>query len=219
MRVQDVMTTDVVTLDPDTPLKEAARVLLERRISGAPVVEDHRVVGVLSEADLLELERGHEDRPHGIFRSRDRRRVVADDEPRTVRDVMTSPAITVMPVWTVAGAAALMLDKDVNRLPVVRADGLAGIITRADVVRAFARTDDAIAQEVREAVMLQKALHVDESPVDVAVTGGEVVLTGTVRESDTAERLVNAARGVPGVLAVRSELRWTDGNGALLTDG
>ena len=123
---------------------------------------------------------------------------------------MSSPAITVMPIWTVAGAAALMLDKHVNRLPVVRANRLVGIVTRADIVRAFARLDEAIRLEVAEAVDVQQGLVLDDSPVAVTVHGGEAVLTGTVRRRSQAEILPKVAEAVPGVVAVRSELGWSE---------
>ena len=211
MRVADVMTTDVMTVTPETPLKEAARMLVGRGVSGCPVVENDVVVGVVSETDVVNLERGDfSQADHKIFRSRDRKRDVQRASARTVGDVMSSPAITVMPIWTVAGAAALMLDKHVNRLPVVRADRLVGIVTRADVVRAFARLDEAIRVEIAEAVNLQQGLVLDDSPVEVTVHGGEAVLTGTVRRRSQAEILPKVAEGVPGVVAVRSELGWSE---------
>ena len=213
MRVQDVMTTDVVTVTPDTPLKDAARLLVERRISGVPVVIETKVVGMLSESDLVELERGDFDPSPGIFLSRDRTHD-AHPEASTVGDVMTTPAITVMPAWTVAGAAALMIDNSVNRLPVVRAGDLEGIITRVDVVRAFARTDAAIEREIGASIEFQQNVVLDDSPVTVTVEEGEAVLAGTVRSRSQAERLRTVAANVPGVVAVHSELAWSDGNGS-----
>jgi CBS domain-containing protein len=103
-----------------------------------------------------------------------------------------------------------MLDKHVNRLPVVRANRLVGIVTRADVVRAFARLDEAIRVEIAEAVAIQQGLVLDDSPVEVTVHGGEAVLTGTVRRRSQAEILPKVAEGVPGVVAVRSELGWSE---------
>ena len=107
MRVEDVMTTDVMTVTPETPLKEAARMLVGRGVSGFPVVQDGVVVGVVSETDVVNLERGEFSQgDHRIFLSRDRKRDVQRASARTVGEVMSSPAITVMPIWTVAGAAA-----------------------------------------------------------------------------------------------------------------
>jgi CBS domain-containing protein len=205
----------VVTVTPDTPLKDTARLLLERRISGVPVVVGSSVVGVLSESDLVELERGDIDRRHGVFRFRDRKRSVARAGSRTVREVMTSPPITVRPVWSVAGAAALMLHTDVNRLPVVTAGRLVGIITRADVIRAFARSDDAIEHEIRDAIGLQQAAVLDEAPVVVTVLHGEATLDGTVRRRTEAERLANAAAGVPGVVDLHSNLGWSEDDSSI----
>ncbi len=212
MRVEDVMTTDVATVTPETPLKEAARMLVGRRISGFPVVHDGVVVGVVSEADFVELERGDFDaQRHGIFRSRDRQRDVQRACARTVGEVMSSPPVTVRPIWTVAGAAALMLDKGVNRLPVTRAAGeLIGILTRADVVRAFARTDEAIRREVREAMTFHQGLMLDDAPVGVEVHDGVAALTGAVGLRSQAERLPKVVADVPGVVAVESELTWSE---------
>ena len=124
---------------------------------------------------------------------------------------MTSPAITVRPIWTVAGAAALMLDKRVNRLPVVKAGQARRIVTRAD---SFARSlglDEAIRVELREAVDFHQGLMLlDESPVEVAAHGGEAVLTGKVRRRSQAEILPKVAEAVPGVVAVRSALDWSE---------
>ena len=123
---------------------------------------------------------------------------------------MTSPPITVMPIWTLASAAAIMIDKGVNRLPVVRGDELVGIVTRADIVRAFARSDEAIQEELRDSVQFHQGLVLDDSPVAVSVDEGRAVLAGTVRMRSQAERLAHVAAGVPGVVAVDSELTWTE---------
>jgi CBS domain-containing protein len=212
MRVQDVMTTDVTTVTPETPLKDAARLLLQRGVSGLPVVRGDAVVGVLSEADLLALERGEPRSPKHRFRlMREREREISHGVASTVGEAMTSPPITVRPVWTVAGAASLMLDRGINRLPVVDMAGrLVGIVTRADVVRAFARTDDAIERDVREAIAFHQALVLDDSAVDVTVRAGEVALGGAVRTHSQAQRLPLVAAGVPGVVDVRSALTWSE---------
>jgi CBS domain-containing protein len=212
MRVKDVMTTEVTTVTPETPLKDAARLLLECGVSGLPVVHGDAVVGVLSEADLIALERGEAPAPKHRFRlMREREREAPSDGASTVGEVMTSPAVTVKPVWTVAGAASLMLDRGINRLPVVDlANRLVGIVTRADVVRAFARTDDAIEREVRETIEFHQALVLDDSTVDVTVEDGEVTLQGAVRRQSQAQRLPRAVSGVPGVVDVQSSLTWTE---------
>jgi CBS domain-containing protein len=123
---------------------------------------------------------------------------------------MTSPAVTVDAYYTLPGAAGEMLEHGVNRLPVLRAGELVGIVTRADLVRAFARADGDVLAEVREAVDLQRELWSDDAPVEISVDDGEVTLTGAVRRRGLAERLPSAARAVPGVVGVRSELTWSD---------
>jgi CBS-domain-containing membrane protein len=122
---------------------------------------------------------------------------------------MTSPAVTVDAYYTLAGAAELMLSHKVNRLPVVRGDRLVGIVTRADLVRAFARTDEEVVADVREAVAMQRELGSEDAPVSVRIDEGEVTLTGEVRRRLLAETLPWAARAVPGVVGVHSELTWS----------
>jgi CBS domain-containing protein len=124
---------------------------------------------------------------------------------------MTTPAITTTRSTSIAAAAGLMLDHGINRLPVL--DGqrrLVGIVTRADLVRAFVRSDAQIAADVREQVELQQAMSADASVVDVVVTDGDAVLSGKVRRRSDAEVLPRLVRLVPGVVDVRSELTWSE---------
>jgi CBS domain-containing protein len=214
MRIEDVMTTDVVTVRPDTPLKVVAQQLVERGISGMPVVDDDdQVVGVISEADLLAKEERATPRRAGLrawlldepdARERQKR------EARVAGEAMTTPAITIAPFQSVAGAAAQMLERGVNRLPVVRNGRLVGIVSRADLVRAFARPDEQIVGEVREGVRYFLELAGDFSRVDVSLEGGEVTLRGRVRRRSSAEELPAHVAKVPGVVGVASELTWLE---------
>jgi CBS domain-containing protein len=210
MRVHDVMTTEVATARPDAPLKELAAQLAERGISGMPVVDDEGVVvGVVSEADVLaKALPGPED--EGAL-ARLLRRDDADVrrlDARLVRDVMTTPAITIEEYWPVAEAAERMLESKINRLPVVRDGRLVGLVSRADLVRAFARADDEVLADARELVALQQEMLRDDRPVEIGVEHGEVLLTGEVRDPSEAEVLAKMVRTVPGVVSVRSELTW-----------
>jgi CBS domain-containing protein len=143
MKVSDVMTEIVFTVTPDTPLTVVANRMLEYGVSGMPVVEDGRVVGVVSETDILYKERSAPDRD-GLV---DWIAHYPDDPPRaklearTAGEAMTSPAVTIAPERYLSDAAALMLDLGIDRLPVVSGGLLAGIVTRADIVRAFATVD------------------------------------------------------------------------------
>ncbi len=101
-----------------------------------------------------------------------------------------------------------MLDEDVNRLPVVDPDGtLVGLVSRGDLVRAFARTDDEIRSEIQDDV-IHNAMWLDPGTLDVTVTSGIVTLTGEVASAADAELLPTFARKVPGVVDVRSSLTY-----------
>lgn len=208
MNVSEVMTKEVVAAEPGTTLKEVAELLSRHRISELPVVDGtRRVLGVVSEADILRTE-AEEDRRHGLVG-----RLLAKDRPaklgaRTAGEAMTSPPITLRPERDVAEAARLMIERDVNRLPVVDAEErLVGIVARADLVRAFARPDAEIEHELREDVLLD-TLWIDPATVEISVQGGEVTLEGEVDTKADARLLETFAARVPGVLSVRSKLRW-----------
>jgi len=213
MRVNEVMTIDVATARPDASLKEVAAELAERRISGMPVIDDDgAVVGVLSEADVLAKALPESEDDGRSVLGRLRRRDEAETrrlEAKLVRDVMTAPAITIEEHWPVAEAAERMLESRINRLPVVRQGRLVGLVSRADLVRAFARSDEEILNDVRAIVALQQEILRDDAPVEIGVTHGEVTLAGAVRDGDVAEVLQKMARTVPGVVDVRSDLTLT----------
>ena len=217
MKVEDVMSTGVVTVRPETPLKDVARILTERRISGMPVVgADSKVVGVISEADVLVKESGPTaNRGFLVSWLHDSRK--AGDalklEARLAGDAMTSPAITIAPYRSTAAAAQEMLRHGVNRLPVVRDGRLIGIVTRADLVRAFARSDQEVVAEVREQVSFFVSLSddaADLSGVTVRVDGGEVLLTGRVRRRSTAEALPEHVARIAGVVGVTADVGWRE---------
>ncbi|MER3488130.1 MAG: hypothetical protein C4307_05140 [Chloroflexota bacterium] len=126
---------------------------------------------------------------------------------------MTSPAITIEPKRTVTEAAATMVEKKVNRLPVVDDEGnLVGIVTRADLVRAFVRSDEEIAREIREDVVF-RTLWIPPEQVEVEVEKGVVTLRGHVENRSDAELLAKFVQRVPGVIAVESSLTWEDEDG------
>jgi CBS domain-containing protein len=210
MRVADVMTEKVFTAPPDLPLKKVADQMLQYGISGLPVMDaEERVIGVISETDILFKERFAPQR-EGLV---DWLVHYGEDPPaaklaaRTVGEAMTSPAVTVKSRRSVAEAAALMLDLDVTRLPVVDGDRLVGIVTRTDLVRAFTRDDRELEREIREDVIL-KTLWTSPERVIVRAQGGQVVLEGDVETEDAAQCLETYAARVPGVVSVDSRLTW-----------
>ena len=215
MKVKDLMTTDVLTVRTSTTLKEAAALLAEKRISGLPVVDDdRRVLGVLSEGDILYKE-SEAHRPGFLERLLAPGSAPLDLKlaARTVGQAMTAPALTIGPRRPVTEAATIMIEEGVNRLPVVdHDDRLMGIITRADLVRAFVRSDEEIELEIREDVV-RKILWLEPEQLRVAVSDGEVVLSGQLETKTDAELIPAFVQRVPGVVGVVSKLRWREEDG------
>ena len=212
MKVRDVMTTNLFTVPPDMPLKEVATRMLEYGISGLPVVDDEQnVVGVLSETDILYKETTAPKRD-GLV---DWLIHYGEDPPaaklnaRTARQAMTTPAVTITPRRSVADAAELMLEVGIDRLPVVEAGELVGIVTRADLVRAFTRGDEEVEREIKEDVLLA-TLWMNPADVRIHVKDGYVTLEGSVEDEGVAEQILHFAQRVPGVVVVEARLTWPD---------
>jgi CBS domain-containing protein len=215
MRVDQLMTKDVITVTPETPLRDVAALLAEKGISGVPVVENDQLVGVVSEADLLVKEAGPGVRPSRVLDwllLPDYTEREAKFAARTAGEAMTSPAQTIPDYASVATAAARMSEERVNRLPVLKDGKLVGILTRADVIRAFTRRDDEIADEIREDV-IGHGFWEPPDAVTVEVDQGEVVLSGTVQSHAVASGIPRAVLRVPGVVSVESRLTATQGEG------
>jgi CBS domain-containing protein len=213
MRIKDVMTTDVVTVGPHDSLKQVATTLAARGISGVPVVgEDGSLLGVVSEADILFKERGPAER-HGLLGWLLEPDAPQKLEARTAEQAMTSPARTIGPERPVSEAAGRMLEEGINRLPVVDDEGkLLGIVTRADLVRAFVRSDADIERELREDVVL-RTLWIAPEGLSITVENGNVKLGGQVETKNDAELVEAFARRVPGTVSVDSHLTWEVENG------
>jgi CBS domain-containing protein len=130
--VRDLMTDRPRTIGPDELLKRAARELIHSGVGGLPVVDgDHRLLGVLSERELMRHLLVTE-----VFSDGAQRHVPGGQSaPKTVRDAMTRQVLCVAPDQPVAQVAALMSNKDVERVPVVREGRLVGLLTRGDIVR------------------------------------------------------------------------------------
>jgi CBS domain-containing protein len=205
--VKDVMTTRVIWVRKDATFREMATALREYRVSAFPVVDDDRkVIGVVSEADMLNKE-AFADEPgviSGILHHRDQ----AKARGVTAGELMTTAVVAVRPEDTVEHAAKLMYDRRVKRLPVTDESGrLVGIISRADVLSVFDRTDAAICHEITRDVLLGEFL-VDPSAFQVTVMDGIVTLGGRPETSQTGHDIVRRVRHVPGVVAVRDRLDY-----------
>lgn len=228
MQIRDVMTTKVITVGPDTPAPEIARLLVENRISGVPVVDpEGRVLGVVSEGDLI---RRLEDTDDGRRRSwwlellaspERRAEEYVKAHGRLARDVMTAEVVVIDEQATLGEAARLLEEKHVKRLPVVRDGKLVGLVSRADLLRALAlapaqeaKLDD---RAIRERLMAELD-HAGQSYhpyVNIVVSDGVVHLWGFVGSAREAEAMVLAARNVPGVASVDSHLSVRPALGAV----
>lgn len=144
MLAKDIMTKDVITIKPDTSVEKAAKLLIDQKISGMPVVDaEQRVIGIISEGDFI-FQQKRVNPPaflnlfDGILqigrqRFFDELKKMAAN---TVEDLMTKEVSTVNPETEIAEIATLMIDKNINRLPVVDEKGkILGIITRHDIIK------------------------------------------------------------------------------------
>jgi CBS domain-containing protein len=199
--VADVMTKDVLKGRPAMPLKELARVLAENGVSALPVLDpDDRLVGVVSESDLLAAQAGR--RPHRLRRWWSRLR----GSRGTVGEVMSTDPVVIGPDASLSEAARRMAESGVKRLPVVDDRGaLVGVVSRADLVKVFLRSDDDIRDEIVGEVLVH-LLWVDPTEVEVSVVDGIVTLAGTVENGDVAATVERLVRRVDGVVDVRSVL-------------
>lgn len=181
------MTVGVITVPPDAPLREVAALLLGAKVSGLPVVDEGRVVGIVSESDLL---------PVGEVPVR---RVA------TVADVMTRTLVSLVEGMSVSEAARVLQRHRIKRAPVLRGDRLVGIVTRSDLLRPFLRTDTEILAEVEESVVAE-ALSLSPRQVRVSVEDGVVTLTGVVDDPRARALMRHLTRAVDGVVDVVDEL-------------
>jgi len=209
--VRDIMTRTVVTATEHTPIPELVDEMVRHGISGVPIVDsDHRLVGVVSEADLMtkaaygglhrrplavlgDLLRGHE------------RRWLAKSAALTAGQIMTTAVHTARPTETVRAAARQMVEAGVKRLPVVEGDRLVGIISRADVLVSMHRSDAEL-QSAIAAAMRDPARVPEMALVEVSVAAGVVTLRGTVRYPIDLPVVAAIAWRLPGVVDVHNEV-------------
>ena len=206
--VKDVMTTQVVAVGTAASFKEMVVKMRESGVSALPVVDgEGRVIGVVSEADMLNKEAGLDTEPgelSSLLRFTEREKAAGV----TAAELMTKPPVTIGPGAPVAEAARLMRDRRVKRLPVISGTGtLVGILSRADVLRVFARPDADIRREASEEVIAQTFLA-DTPSIAATVHDGIVTLIGRAETSQIGHDLAEAIRHIDGVVAVRDELNY-----------
>ncbi|WP_406404342.1 CBS domain-containing protein [Streptomyces sp. NBC_00879] len=200
--VSDVMTHTAVAVGRRATYKEIVELMEQWKVSALPVLEgEGRVIGVVSEADLLPKEEYRLDDPSQADRPLSD---VAKARAVSAEELMSSPAVTVHASATVAEAARIMARRRVKRLPVVDGVGLLeGVVSRSDLLKVFLRPDETIADEIRRTVIehLPPTAH-----VEVSVTDGVVTLHGNLRDRALVSLLARAARAVEGVVDVRLSL-------------
>ncbi|MFF3582522.1 CBS domain-containing protein [Streptomyces mirabilis] len=209
--VSDVMTHTVAAIGRKANFKEIVQLMEQWKVSALPVLEgEGRVIGVVSEADLLPKEEFRDSDPDRHTQLR-RLSDLAKAGAVTAEDLMTAPAVTVQANATLAHAARTMAHAKVKRLPVVDDMGLLeGVVSRGDLLKVFLRGDEDIAEEVRREVV-SYLFRAPSAPVRVQVQDGVVTLTGRVRDTSLVPVAARLVRSVEGVVDVEFELTGPSG--------
>ncbi|MGW5044819.1 CBS domain-containing protein [Streptomyces griseoluteus] len=205
-QVSDVMTRAVVAVSRRTLFKDIVERMEQWQVSALPVLEgDGRVIGVVSEADLLPKEEFRSGVPDRLTQMR-RMPDLAKAGAVTAGELMSTPAVTVHADATVAEAARIMAVKRVKRLPVVTSEGLLdGIVSRGDLLKLFLRPDGDLADEIRRDVV-DVLFPAPVEPVHIMVDEGVVTVTGRVGDAASIDVAARMMRGVEGVVGVDCRL-------------
>lgn len=219
MKAAEIMVKDVVTTGPEASVQELATLMLERRISGLPVVDGGgRLLGIVSEGDLIRRPEIDTDRVklgwlRLLLSDEARARDFVKSHGRKAREVMTQPAISVATDAPLAEVVRLMARHRIKRLPVVDKGRLVGLVTRTDLLRAVAARQAVAPADVKDEelraridVMLREEDWAASAVVYVQVEKGVAQLWGTVESQEQREALILAVRGVPGVKDVQPHL-------------
>ena len=226
MRAMDVMTTNVITVEPDTAVQELATLLSDRGISGVPVVDrDNRLVGVVSEGDLLHRAETGTERRTQRRRSRWLDNFASDQAAardyvkahgRTVREIMTRDVISVSDTTELADIATLLETRRIRRVPVVRDGQLVGIISRANLMRALAMTksESAIEADSDDRTIRQKLIAELTGQEWVHMWGADIIVRDRVvhlwfsddRSDEERQAVRIAAENIPGVRQVQEHI-------------
>ncbi|KOV53594.1 CBS domain-containing protein [Streptomyces sp. AS58] len=207
-RVSDVMTHAVVAVGRKALFKDIVERMEEWKVSALPVLEgDGRVIGVVSEADLLPKEEFRDSDPDRFTQLR-RLTDLAKAGAVSAEELMSTPAVTVHSDATLAEAARIMALRHVKRLPVVNAEGiLEGVVSRGDLLKVFLRPDNDLADEIRRDIV-DVLFPAPVEPVHIIVSDGVATLTGRVGDAARIPLAARLVQGVEGVVGV--DCRLTD---------
>jgi len=226
MRAMDVMTTNVITVEPNTSVQELATLLSERGISGVPVVDrDSRLVGIVTEGDLLHrTETGTERRIQrrrsrwldGFASDQEAARDYVKAHGRIVREIMTPEVISVSDTTELADIATLLETKRIKRVPVLRDGKLVGIVSRANLVRALAMTksEPAIEADNDDRTIRQKLITELQGQEWVHMWGADIIVRDRIvhlwfsddRSDEERQAVRIAAENIPGVRQVEEHI-------------
>lgn len=221
MKASDVMTIGAISVQPDSTVAHAARVMLEHGVSGLPVVTGGgKLVGIISERDLLRRKElgtaGSEMRWLDFWLDADRlAHQYAREHGRKVEDVMSRKVISVAPDARLSDVVTLMESHQIKRVPVVRDGKLAGMISRANLLSALVRLAGEIPEPVVGDMAIRKTIldeiagkpWAPDATLDILVRDGVVTLNGTVDSEDIRDAVRVAAENAPGAVRIWDNIR------------
>jgi CBS domain-containing protein len=224
MKVKDVMTSPVVSIEPDSTVPQAVRIMLQRHISGLPVVDKAgKLAGIVTEGDLLRrIETGTErKRPRWLEFLVGPGKLAEEytrAHARKVSEVMTADPLTVGEDTPLEDVVRLMEKRRIKRVPVLRSQEIVGIVSRANLLHALAgvarevKPTTASDQTIREQLLaeLKRQSWAPIALIDVVVRNGVVELWGTITDERERQAVIVAAENIPGVKTVKDQLAWVD---------
>lgn len=195
MRADEIMTSPVISVHTTTPIREAAALLSEHNISSLPVLdEDDKLVGIVSELDLLRDRMPHDPRSHLLPHTADE-----PDPKKSVVEVMSPVVICLTSTADLADLATTMIEHNVRAVPIVDGQSMIGIVSRRDVLRTLLRDDTAIRADVQQRLADYSS---GGKGWNVAVDGGAVTLSGHFTDDQQRRTVEALARSIPGVMRV-----------------
>ncbi len=221
MFAKDVMTTLVISVGPNKPINEIAKLLVRRRISAVPVIDkDNKLLGIVSEGDLVHRIRGDNELPRSwwlslLGDSSDAPQEYMRSHGKTAKDVMTKDVVSATKFTSIAELAELLENKGIKRVPIVEAGKIIGIVSRANIIQALVAQDDknmpkaaTSDQEIREILLKEIGNHswANNATLNVVVSDGVIRYWGFVDSEDARNALQLAANNVPGVKGIEDNL-------------
>lgn len=223
MEARQIMTSPILTISPGATVRQAIEMMLEKRVSGLPVVDEiGQLVGMISEGDLLHRsELGTEKhRSKWLDFLLGPGRSASDyvhSHSRRVADVMTTDVVTVQEATLLEDVVRLMEKRRIKRVPVVRDGGVSGIVTRSDLLRAFiktsaaqvvAKSDDEIKQKIYDTI--EQEGWAPAGSIHIKVVDGHVTLAGTIFDERERDAIRVCAENQPGVTGVTDDMIWVE---------